>query len=167
MKTHEWFEKELKEARGRVGFRVEQDALEFTEQISELMERQGLNKSGLAKILDTSRAYVTKVMSGACNQNLTLKTMERFVMALGANLTIKVEAVANSYIFNEPSEPNNSICRTLPLFPVPSVGAMVPSGFARKAPSEEASPGMSLAFKTREEKGESADVEDYSFAEGF
>lgn len=94
MKAVEWARRESNEARERLSFRVEKDALDFTEQVWRLMERQGMNKADLAKRLGTSRAYITKVMSGVCNQNLTVKTMERFVMALNAKIEIKVEPEA-------------------------------------------------------------------------
>ena len=55
------------------------------------MERQGMNKADLANVWHFTCLYYGE---WACNQNLTVKTMERFVMALNAKIEIKVEPEA-------------------------------------------------------------------------
>ncbi len=56
---------------------------EISDQISALMECQGLNKAELAKRLNTSRSYVTKILQG--NANFTLDSLVQIARALGCN----------------------------------------------------------------------------------
>jgi ribosome-binding protein aMBF1 (putative translation factor) len=96
MRTDKWAEEELKEARSRVGFRLEEVALDFTEQIYEQMEKLDISKADLARHLNKSRAYITKVLSGSYNTNLTLKTMISFAMALESDLKVQLSPEANN-----------------------------------------------------------------------
>ncbi len=140
MKTAEWVEKELDEARKRIGFRLEEAALDFTEQIGEQMEKQGVSKADLARSIDKSRAYVTKVLSGEYYKNLTLKTMVGFAMALGSRITIKVEPEVSGKVL----EHENHGLRNQPLYAVPITGKTTTIGYP--APGVYAAPiaGVSI-----------------------
>ena len=59
------------------------DAAEF---VSQLMEEQGVNKAELARRLDKSRAWVTRLLSG--NADMTMRTFAELVYALGAEAQI-------------------------------------------------------------------------------
>lgn len=60
--------------------------IDFTEEVLRLMEIRGLTKSDLAKRLNMSPAYITKVLRG--NVNFTLLTMTKLARALGAVVRI-------------------------------------------------------------------------------
>ena len=57
-------------------------ALEVAEEITIKMKEKSLSKADLAKRLGTSRAYVTKVLTG--DANLSLKTLAKVQNALEA-----------------------------------------------------------------------------------
>lgn len=59
--------------------------LEFCEVILQEMERQGVNRSELARRIGVSRAFVSRVFKG---QNITVETMAKFALALGKGLSI-------------------------------------------------------------------------------
>lgn len=91
MQIKKWTEIELKEASQRISFNVEEAALDFTEAISEQMRVQNISKADIARKLNKSRAYVTRILSGAYSNNLTLKTMVSFCMALDNKISINIE----------------------------------------------------------------------------
>jgi transcriptional regulator with XRE-family HTH domain len=74
-------------------------ALELTEAVTEIMERDGISRSELARRLGTSPAYVTKMLRG--NANFTLTTMSRLARALGADLQIQLLTPAKSELKEE------------------------------------------------------------------
>ena len=88
--AQEWFEREIKEARTRLGFRVEECYLDFTSGVCERMDKLVINKKELARRLGTNEAYITKVLIGYHSQTITLKTMVRFAKALQADIKILV-----------------------------------------------------------------------------
>jgi transcriptional regulator with XRE-family HTH domain len=59
---------------------------DFTEEVVDAMERQGVTRAELARRLGTSQAYVTKLLSG--NANFTLKTMVKVALCLGRELRL-------------------------------------------------------------------------------
>jgi transcriptional regulator with XRE-family HTH domain len=69
------------EAEKSLAYQVEGAILEFTEELCRLMESQGVSRAELARRLDTSPAYVTKILRGT--SNFTLETMVRAANALG------------------------------------------------------------------------------------
>ena len=64
--------------------------LDFTEGVVREMERQGLSRAELARRLGATPAYVTKILRG--KGNFTLGTMVRLARALGAELSIGLNA---------------------------------------------------------------------------
>jgi len=69
-------------------FWVEKCILEFTCKIYAEMNRQGKTYSDLARILNTSPAYITKVFRG--NANFTIQSMVKLSRALNCRLHIHV-----------------------------------------------------------------------------
>lgn len=82
------FQKLLKEARQGDDYWIAEAQIEFTEQLHELMERRGLSRSELARIIGKSPAYITKALGGSTN--FTLATMVRLARALDGHVHLKV-----------------------------------------------------------------------------
>lgn len=68
-------------ARQSDAYWAEKAILEFTGDIYAEMKRQGKSYSDLARILNTSPAYITKVFRG--NANFTIQSMVKLSRALG------------------------------------------------------------------------------------
>jgi transcriptional regulator with XRE-family HTH domain len=64
-------------------------ALQASEMIFELMEKEGINKAQLAELMDASRAHITQVLSGS--RNMTVYTLADLTFALGHK--VKLEAL--------------------------------------------------------------------------
>jgi len=78
------FRKVFAEAQKRESYWVAETILDFTENIYRLMEQKKISKADLAKALQVSPAYVTKILKG--NVNFTLETMVRLARAVGGRL---------------------------------------------------------------------------------
>lgn len=78
----------LKGIRNSHSYRVERAKLEFVRCISKLMNSRGESNADLARSLESSPAYVSKVMRG--ETNLTIDSMIKITHALGAQLHIHV-----------------------------------------------------------------------------
>ena len=61
--------------------------MDFTDSLEALMQRRGVNKSELARRIDTSPAYITKILRGS--SNFTLETMVKLVRALNGELHVR------------------------------------------------------------------------------
>jgi predicted XRE-type DNA-binding protein len=72
------------------GFVAEGVLIDINEQVVRLMETQQMNKTALARKLEVSNAYVSKLLSG--NQNLTIRQLVRLMMVL-RNLSILVRQI--------------------------------------------------------------------------
>lgn len=68
---------------------VECAITEFTENVAKRMDELGINRAELARRLDTSAAYITKILQG--NANFTLKSMVRISLALESSLTTHLQ----------------------------------------------------------------------------
>ncbi|MGH1363294.1 MAG: hypothetical protein ACRBF0_07045 [Calditrichia bacterium] len=55
-------------------------AMDITESICQIMDQKGLNRTALATRMQTSNAYITKVLRG--NANMTLLSIAKFAVAL-------------------------------------------------------------------------------------
>lgn len=71
------------------GYRLEGVIYDFTEQICNLMEKQKITRTELAKRLGVSPPFITKLLNG--NPNLTLKTMMNIATVLKSNLNIQIQ----------------------------------------------------------------------------
>ena len=61
---------------------------EFSRSISELLKADGISRAELARRLGHSRPYVSKILGG--QENITVTTMAKFAMALGAVVRVHV-----------------------------------------------------------------------------
>lgn len=61
--------------------------MDFTDSLESLMQRRGVNKSELARRIETSPAYITKILRGSTN--FTLETMVKLVRALDGELHVR------------------------------------------------------------------------------
>lgn len=64
--------------------------LEFTSDLYQLMKYRGQTKADMARTLNTSQAYMTKVFKG--DVNFTIDSMTRLTRALGGKIHIRVVA---------------------------------------------------------------------------
>lgn len=62
--------------------------MDFTDSLEALMQRRGVNKSELARRIETSPAYITKILRGSTN--FTLETMVKLARALDGELHVRV-----------------------------------------------------------------------------
>lgn len=83
----------FEEAEGRLAYLTEGAILDFTEELSRVLEEKGVSRGELARRLESSPAYVTKILRG--KTNFTLASMVRVGQALGCELRIHL-APANS-----------------------------------------------------------------------
>lgn len=74
--------------KARDGYWVEKLKLDFTKALSGQMRRKGLKKGDLAKKLDLSAPYMTKVMRG--DENFTIETMVKLARAAGGQLHLHI-----------------------------------------------------------------------------
>lgn len=61
----------------------------LTDLIAEFMDESGVNKADLARQLGTSRAFISKVLSGDAH-NMTIKTLSRVIFHLNAKLEVNI-----------------------------------------------------------------------------
>ena len=62
--------------------------LEFTEELARILEQKKLTQSDLAKKINKSAPYISKVMNG--NVNFTLKTMTELARALDSIVHVHI-----------------------------------------------------------------------------
>ena len=82
----ERYRKFIREAEAKPEYAAAAVVYDFTEDIWNLMEAQGLSRSELAARLGASPAYVTKILRG--NANFTLVSMVKLASALGGELRV-------------------------------------------------------------------------------
>lgn len=76
-----------KELRKDGSFQIEEAKVEISEQIFILMEDKGITEAELARRLNTSRAYVNKVLQGSTN--FTIESLVKIGLALGCELKME------------------------------------------------------------------------------
>ncbi len=74
-----WFDSKHATRRQQLLFQQERAVLLATEEILQLMEREGISKADLAKALGKSKAHITQALSGG--RNMTLRTLAAFAWA--------------------------------------------------------------------------------------
>lgn len=70
-------------------FLLEEVKLAFAEELSRLLEEQGISRRQLAERLGTSRAYVTRILR--TDYNLTAETMVKVARALDARVSLRLQ----------------------------------------------------------------------------
>jgi len=78
----------FQQAEGHEDYWVAGAILEFTEDVVQEMERQGITRTELARRLGATPAYVTKLLRGKVN--FTLATMVRLARALDAEVRVQL-----------------------------------------------------------------------------
>lgn len=82
------FKNLVRKARESDDYWISEAQVDFTEGLHDLMERRKISKSELARSIDSSPAYVTKILRGTTN--FTLASMVRLVRALNGRLHVRV-----------------------------------------------------------------------------
>lgn len=82
------FNEFLADSKERDLYWVEDAKIGFALEMERQMKRQGINKRGVAMRLETSPAYITKVLRG--DANVTIESMARLARAAGGDLHIHV-----------------------------------------------------------------------------
>jgi transcriptional regulator with XRE-family HTH domain len=76
--------KAFEEARESLAYRVETVSLDFTEELAQRMKVLGIKRADLARKLEVSQPYVSKLLDGA--GNFTLATLVKVAAAVGCDL---------------------------------------------------------------------------------
>ena len=82
------FKQLFAEARQHPDFYKELAILEFTEELVRAMEHAGVSRSELARRIDRSPAYITKLLRGSAN--FTLASMTKLALALDMELKLNL-----------------------------------------------------------------------------
>ncbi len=82
------FKELFDQAKERDTYWVASLILDFTEGLHRIMEANGVSRSELARRLEVSPAYITKVVRG--NVNFTLDSMVRLVRAVGGEVSLQI-----------------------------------------------------------------------------
>ena len=80
------FRELFREAEKTLTYNVEGSILDFTEDLCRVMAEKDVSRAELARRIETSPAYVTKILRG--NSNFTLSSMVRIAMALESEVRI-------------------------------------------------------------------------------
>lgn len=88
MKPAERFSKLLEKYKNDPEYQAERLIIDLTEQIARRLEEGSLTRSELAKRLDCSNSYITKLMRG--EQNLTIRKIFQIANALGCTLDLSI-----------------------------------------------------------------------------
>jgi transcriptional regulator with XRE-family HTH domain len=78
------FKELFEEAERHPEYHKERAILEYTEELSRVMQQQGVTRTELGRRIGSSQAYVSRVLNGGAN--FTLATMTKLAMALGMEL---------------------------------------------------------------------------------
>ncbi|WP_036218154.1 helix-turn-helix domain-containing protein [Marinospirillum minutulum] len=80
------FSKLLEQAKNGNDYWVAKISQDFTEEVSQIMQQKHITKKDLADKLETSPAYITKVMRG--NTNFTVESMVKIANSLDMQLHV-------------------------------------------------------------------------------
>lgn len=82
------FSKFLNKAKEKNEYWVQKIIRSFTEEVSQIMQQKQITKKILANKLETSPAYITKVMRG--NTNFTVESMVKIASSLDMQLHVRL-----------------------------------------------------------------------------
>jgi antitoxin component HigA of HigAB toxin-antitoxin module len=82
------YKKMLKQAIQSVDYWSHVAMRSFVRDLGQRMDDIGMKRADLAREIDTSTAYITKVMRG--DANFTLETMTKLAMAVNAKLQVRI-----------------------------------------------------------------------------
>ena len=90
MRAETSLERAIREYEKDPEFVLEGMLWDINDQIARAMEKQKISRAELARRLDTSRSYVTKLLRGTTN--VTLQSLARVAIALGSEISISLSA---------------------------------------------------------------------------
>ncbi len=103
----------LKRARRHPQYWVSRITLDFANRLSEMLKAKGMSKKDLAAKIDTSPAYITKVLRG--DANYTVETMVKLAMAVDARVEVRlVPRVEAEWHTEKTLFLGSSACRPIP-----------------------------------------------------
>ncbi len=79
----------IRQAEQDTDYWIESAKLDFIIELNRLLQTKKINHADLAKLINCTPAYISKVMGG--NTNFTIETMVRLVRAVGGELSISIE----------------------------------------------------------------------------
>lgn len=89
----------VQDAKTRDDYWIEDAALQFTMQLHEEMQKQGLTRTELANRIGASQPYVTRILKG--RENLTIATMVKLARAVGLKVQISLEGAGAEEVAHE------------------------------------------------------------------
>lgn len=89
-KVKKWFEDNKEKFKSDLDYVLDGLILEFTHQMSAVMNEKDISRSELASILMVDKSTITRILNG--NPNLTLKTIVSIGMALDSEVKIELGA---------------------------------------------------------------------------
>ena len=107
--------------------------IEFTEELSRLMELRGMSRADLAAAIGSSSPYITKVLKG--NVNFTLATMTKLARALGGVVRIHIAPAGTRTEWEDFAMAGTEAPAAVEMAPNPSRERAQPAPKRRKAPS--------------------------------
>ena len=93
MHVKSWFTDKLDNFADDPEYLTEEAILDFTEKLVAKMQELKVSRTELAKRLDVSKAFVTKLLNG--NPNMTIKTMVSISNVLGCKLNLDIYSKKN------------------------------------------------------------------------
>lgn len=88
MQTKSWFTEKLDKFANDPEFLAEEAILDFTEKLVAKMQELKVSRAELAKRLDVSKPFITKLLNG--NPNMTIKTMVAIAAMLDCKLNLDI-----------------------------------------------------------------------------
>lgn len=99
-------EKMMSRAKEHEGFWIETAKLEITEAICYQMYKAGITKSSLAKSLKVNPSFVTKLLSG--DNNFEISTLVRIARVLGCEIRFFLQPSKDATLRTEPASPKGA-----------------------------------------------------------
>lgn len=96
-----WLKKEIEKYQNSEKFNLETKIINITERICERLKELGWSKKDLAKEMNSSQAWITKMLSG--DNNFTLRTLIKLSIILDLSLEINFFPKEKSISLNEDS----------------------------------------------------------------
>jgi transcriptional regulator with XRE-family HTH domain len=92
------FEGLFEEAKKHDGYWVADAIYTFTEELHKLAEKENISRTELARRMEVSPAYITKIFRG--DVNFTIDTMVRLARRVGARLYLHLVPEEEAHLFN-------------------------------------------------------------------
>ncbi len=88
VRRRESYRNMIERVESSVEYKVDAAALEFVDELVRCMREAGVNQAEVARRLDTSEPYVSKVLRG--DANFTLATMVKLAAAVGHDVHVQL-----------------------------------------------------------------------------